>query len=98
MGHGVLPPMGCCIHDDSKPNDAAPLRASGSAALERLQLVQASRPIRAEQARQSPIGEQLSARLTAGTIIRLLVGVADTLHRITAARARLAVAPVYRHL
>src|SRR5215469_1537509 len=72
-------------------------RASRSAALELFELLERLRPIALEQPRETAVGEELSASLTTRAIVRLIVGVADALHRIAAARAGLAKAPVHYH-
>src|SRR2546423_7970439 len=62
------------------------------------QLVDRLGPILLQQSRQRAIGEQLSVRLTARTIIGLVVGVANALHRRTADGAWLTKLSVDRHL
>src|ERR1700723_3467578 len=70
----------------------------GSAPLQRFELIERARPVRAEQSRQSAIGEELAPGLATRAVIRLVVGVADALHRIVTARAGFAIAAVHRHL
>src|SRR5512146_1370461 len=63
-------------------------------ALERLQFIERARPIRVQQAREAPVGEQHAASLAAGAIIGFVIGIANSLDGFAAARARFAVAPV----
>src|SRR5688572_32841435 len=70
-------------------------RQAGPALLE---LLERARPVLLEQPRQRPIGEQLAAGLAHRAVVRLVLGVDDTLHRRPAHRARLAELAVHRHL
>src|ERR1700761_8732941 len=95
---GMLPPGSLFVVRpyDSKPDPAA--LHGASAPLQCLDLVERARPVRTEQSRQPAIGEQLAAGLALCAVIRLVVGVADALHRLPTARTRLAIAAVHRHL
>src|SRR5262245_32576785 len=74
---------------------SAPRRWSAAALLQRLER---ARPVLLEEARQGPIGEQLSAGLAGRAVVRLVLGVDDPLDGRPAHRARLAVAPVHGHV
>ena len=50
-----------------------------------------------KQARQRAIGQDSAAGLAAGAVVRLAVGIADSLHRSAADRARLAEPAVHGH-
>ncbi len=63
-----------------------------------LQLVQVSRPVILEQARERPIGEDTALGLATGAVVGLVVGVADPLQRYGADRAVLAITAMYGHL
>src|SRR5205823_14892664 len=63
-----------------------------------LQLLRCLRPIFLEQQRERTVGQQLAVRLAAGTIIRLVVGVSNSLHRRAAKRTRLTELAVDGHL
>src|SRR5688572_4117617 len=67
----------------------------GSAA--RLELLERPGPVLVQQPRQRAVGEQPPAGLAAGTVVRLVLGVDDALHRRPAHRTRLAVAAVHGH-
>src|ERR1700733_3620678 len=69
-----------------------------SAPLQRLQFIQRPRPIGAKQPRQGPIREHPAARLALRAIIGFVVGIANALHRLAAARARQPIAPMHRHV
>src|SRR5256885_2495142 len=62
-----------------------------------LQLLGRSRPVLTQQSRQSPVGKQLSSRLTIRTVVGLVRGVADPLDLGAATRTGLFVSPVHRH-
>src|SRR5215216_4012022 len=60
-------------------------------------LFQRARPILVQKPRERAIGEQLATVLTARAVVRLIVGIDDTLHRRATHRTRLTVLAVYRH-
>ena len=60
-------------------------------------LVDVAGPVVLEQAGQAPVGQHPPAGLAPRTVVRLVLGVADALHRRTAHRAWLPEAPVHRH-
>src|SRR5215472_3060743 len=62
-----------------------------------LQLLQAPRPVLLEEPRERAIGQEPSAGLAGGTVVRLVVGVDDALDRRAAVRTRLPVATVDGH-
>src|SRR5436190_23033429 len=66
--------------------------------LQLLELVDRFGPILLEQARQRAVGEQAAVRLAARTVVRLVVGIADSLHLGLANGAWLAVLAVHGHL
>src|SRR5580698_11112472 len=83
----------------ASPNGTCPAPSRrNSAPLQRLELIECARPVRTEQSRQAAIGEELAAGLATRTVVRLVVGVADALHRLLTARTGLAITPVHRHL
>src|ERR1035438_8388664 len=51
-----------------------------------------------QQAREAAVGQHLSAGLAAGAVVRLVVGIADALDFLAAARARKAEAAMHGHL
>ena len=63
-----------------------------------LEFVEMGGPIVLEQSRKRAIGEDLSASLATGAIVRLVVGIANPLHRRTAHRTGLPVLSVNGHL
>src|SRR5439155_1090252 len=62
-----------------------------------LELLQPSRPVLLQQARERAVGEERPARLAAGTVVRLVPRVDDPLHGRAADRTRLPVAAVDGH-
>src|ERR1700757_4489721 len=70
------------------------LSLAASAPLERFQLVQRSRPVGAEQARQAAICQDFPASLASRAVVGLVVGVADAQDFFTASWTRLAIPPV----
>src|SRR5260370_20307320 len=71
--------------------------SKASLSSEGLQFLERARPVFAQQARQSAIGQQLSAGLAARAIVRLIVGIADALDLRAAAQAWLLVSAVHGH-
>src|SRR5262249_26167175 len=61
------------------------------------QLVDRSRPVLPEEPRQRPIGEDPPPGLATGAVVRFVVGIADSLNRRAAVRARLIEPPVHGH-
>src|SRR5690242_18760441 len=61
------------------------------------QLLQRSRPVILEQSTQRSVGEDFAVRLTAGTVICLVLRIDDPLHGRTAPGAWLAETAVNRH-
>ena len=68
------------------------------AALEGFHPVKGAREVRAQQPGETSVSQDLSAGLAASTVVGFVVGVANALDGITAARAGLAEAAMYRHL
>src|SRR5207253_5402166 len=62
-----------------------------------LNLIERARPILLQDPRQGAVREQPAARLAGGTVIHLVFGVADTLHRRSVHGARLAEPAVHGH-
>src|SRR4051812_44406617 len=62
-----------------------------------LQLLEAPGPVLLEQPGKAAVGEEPPARLADGTVVGLVVGVPDPLHRSAAPRAGFPVATVDRH-
>jgi len=73
------------------------LGSSGLLPFECLQFFQSLRPLRSEQPRQTAIGEDYSARLTSGTVVCLVIGVANTQNLFGTSRARLPVTAMDGH-
>ena len=67
-------------------------------ALQGFQFIERARPIGTKQTRKTSIREDFAAGLTAGTVIGFVIGVADPLHLLSAARTRKTEAPMHRHL
>ena len=63
----------------------------------RLKIIEMSRPIILEQARQRAVGQDSAVRLAAGAVVGLVVGVADPLHGRTADGTGLAKPAVHGH-
>src|SRR5205814_1650830 len=72
-------------------------RGDGRPSSPTLELLQPSRPVLLQQARERAVGEERPARLAAGTVVRLVPRVDDPLYRRAADRTRLAVAAVDGH-
>jgi len=68
-----------------------------SAALECFEFIEGARPVGAEQAGEAAVGQHLAARLAAGAVVGFVVGIADALDHLSAARAGLVEAAVDRH-
>src|SRR5262245_34863810 len=62
-----------------------------------LQLLRRARPVFAQQARESPIGQELAPGLTLRTVVAFILRMHDALHLAAAHRARLAEASVHGH-
>src|SRR6266852_5300663 len=71
--------------------------ASRDRAAQRFQFLERPRPILAQQAGKSAVGEQLSAGLAFWAVVRLVGGVPDALHLAAAAWTGLAVFPMHCH-
>src|SRR4051812_39956693 len=61
-------------------------------------IVDVARPVVFQEAREGAVGEYFAFRLAAWTVIRLVLGVDDALHRRAAHGARLAEAAMDRHV
>ena len=68
------------------------------AAVSAFELLDTPWPVLLEQPRQCPVGQQPAAGLTSRTIVRLVCGIANSLHRRAAHGARLTKTPMDRHL
>src|SRR5882762_11993280 len=75
----------------------SPPRHLGEPPAALLELVDRARPARLEQAREGAVGEDLAAGLAARTVVGLVLGVHDALHRRAAHRAGFAKSSVHRH-
>src|SRR3954466_1968195 len=78
-------------------NTACGARKEWLTALERFQLIQRARPIRAQKPRQSAIGQQLATCLATRAVIRLVVRIPDALNFLAATRAGLTVSSMSGH-
>jgi len=65
--------------------------------LEGFEFFEGAWPVRTEKAREGAIGENSSARLAAGAVVRFVFGVPNALNPFTTSRAGLTVAPVDGH-
>src|SRR5262245_32460303 len=72
-------------------------RSALEGALALFQLLESLGPVAFEELRQSPVGEELAARLADRAIVRLVLGVDDPLHGRAADGTGLPIAAVYRH-
>ena len=70
---------------------------SSLATLEGFELFEGPRPVRSEQARQTPIRKDLSAGLAASAVVRFTVSVANAQNLVATPGARLAIATMDRH-
>src|SRR5436305_1127222 len=67
-------------------------------ALQRFQFVERTRPVGAEQARKTAVGEHFAASLALRAIVGFVISVTNAQDLLTAARTWLAVFAVNRHL
>jgi len=71
---------------------------SGVRSAEGFEFFEGAWPVGSEQAREASVGEHLACGLAAGAVVGFVVGVADALDLLTAARAGVAVAAVRGHV
>jgi len=94
MGHGGMP-----AQTAGRENSLArtSLGLTGLAVLEGFEFFEGAWPVRTEKAGESAIGEDSSAGLAAGAVVRFVFGVPNAQNLFTTSRAGLTVAPVDGH-
>ena len=69
-----------------------------STSFEGFQLLQCPRPVRAEQARETSVSKNFSARLTASAVVGFVIGITNALDLLAASRTGLVEAAMHGHL